>query len=683
MMLSVMQFFWRRIYAVYLPFKRFAKIAGPYWFAEGIWSFIGLAVVAVGFVEFYKALSQATTEEHLKNFTEWILAALKPGYGHFALWYGLPAVLASAVVVLLVRRFWPKNPNANGLLLLGILLVLMASVNQINVVLNFAFGDITNAAVHKNGPLFWMEVYRLLTMFVMGTFIVVFYSFVQARLKFSWVQWLVKHYVDKYFQKYNYYRINWMPHIDNPDERIANDVDAVVDQALDLLLKVLLAILTYNAFIGILEDADPTKLLKPICYIWSAGFTVLALFFGGKLTGINFNQLRLKADFRYYLIHVRNKTESIAFYGAEEREKSEVLRRFDLVLTNWNQLIGWTRNFGFLSSSSDYFTVAIPYIVLAPMLIAGTVEVGSINQTSGAFAQILSALTLVVANFGMLAEFTAIINRLYSFVEALDAPPAEIKNVIASQEGTAVTIDRVTLMTPDDQQELVHDLSLQLHPGERIVIMGDSGVGKSSLLRALAGFPDWNHGSGTITRLRKDKMFFLPQRPDVGLGSLRDILIYPRTTTTLTDEELLHTLDLVNLPKLAARYAGSSQCEPASGSFFAWIASWFIRKDSSIDVDFNKNGLDTVRNWTEELSLGEQQRLAFARVFLMNAEVVFLDEATSALDVNNEEKLYTELEARNISCMSVGHRPTLVKFHHKKLEMMGKSGGWTLKSTAA
>ena len=679
---SVMNFFSRRVSAVFLPLRRFAKIASPFWFAEGIWSLIGLAVVASVFVGSYMGLRAGI--KHLKEVTDWVTAALQPGYLDFALHYGAPTLIASAVVIALAKRFWPKNPNANGLVLLGILLVLMASVNQINAVLNFAYGDITNAAVHHDGPVFWMQVYRLLTVFVVGTFIVVFYTFVEGRLRLSWRKWLTEHYLEKYFANRNYYRINWMPEIDNPDERIANDVDSVVSTALDLLLTVLGAIITYITFIGILDQVDPTHSLTMICYVWSAGFTVVALFFGRKLVGLNYGQLRKEADFRYNLIHVRNNTESIAFYRGEEREMGEVHRRFSLVLSNWSQLLGWTRNFGFVSSGSHYFTMAIPYIVLGPLLIAGTVEVGSISQTNFAFAQVLSALTLVVTNFRTLSAFTATINRLAIFVEAVEAPaPAPTADQIASAEGSSVSLDHVTLWTPDGKQELARDLSFQLKAGERIVVMGRSGVGKSSLMRGLAGLPGWNRGKGTITRLPLEKMLFLPQRPYMGLGSLRDLLIYPRTTTTLTDEELLHTLELVNLPTLAARYAGSNPHEDAVSALWTWVASLFGRKPSKSDHPFNENGLDSVRNWTEELSLGEQQRLAFARVFLMNPDVVFLDEATSALDVGNEERLYAQLAARGTACVSVGHRPTLVNFHNRKLELTGEDGGWTLEPTTA
>lgn len=622
--------------------SRFFDIAKPFWFPRGLASIPEWVLLIASTVVAYFGLQAIAA--HINEITQLSMGGLKSGYLSFALCYVLPAIAGTSIFVFVSKKFWPKNEHRQGMLLLFLLLLLMLSVNVLNVILNFANGAIMNALNHKNQAEFMVMVIRLLSCFVVGTFVVVLYSFVKSKFALCWRNWMTKNYLELYFQNRNYYKINQMAQIDNPDERIAQDVDAFVSGAGNLLLAVLGGIMTYFSFMPILKEVDPTGSLPWIAFGWSAVFTVIAIFVGRRLVGLNYNQSRYEADFRYSLVHVRNNTEAIAFYQGEKREMSQLNRRFSEVLSNWNTLIGWTRNLGFIQTGSDYFTVAIPFLVLGPLYFAGKVEMGTISQASQAFGQVLSALTLIVVEFRTISMFTANINRLWGFNNALHAPDhSEVpgRSTIENKTDVRLSVEHMTLQTPGYERTLVTDLTVDVTPGEGLVVMGPSGCGKSSLLRAFAGL--WRSGSGCITRPGLDDMLFLPQRPYMMVrGSLREQLLYPKSEGK-TDAQLQEALDLVNLSDLAKRHGG----------------------------------FDTVINWAEVMSGGEQQRLAFARLLLARPKYAILDEATSALDVQNEEHLYAILRANGTTFVSVGHRPTLVKYHGNVLQLTG-DGRWRL-----
>lgn len=625
--------------------KRFFDIAKPFWFPNGLRSLPAWIILIASTVGAYFGLQALA--EHIDGISAFIASQWQAGYVHFTVAFALPVVVGTACFYKLCKNFWPKNEHTRGMLLLFLLLLLMLSVNVLNVILNYANGAIINAMNHKNESEFMAMVIRLLSCFVVGTFVVVLYSYVKGRFALCWRTWMCNSYLQLYFKNRNYYKINQMAHIDNPDERIQEDVDKFVSAAGNLLLAVLGGIMTYSSFMPILQKVDPTGKLPWIAVAWSAGFTVLALFVGRKLVALNFNQSRCEADFRSGLVHVKTNTESIALYQGEKREMSLLRQRFNDVCSNWSLLLGWTRNLGFIQTGGDYFTVAIPFLVLGPLYFAGRVEMGTITEASSAFGQVLSALTLIVVEFRTISAFGANINRLWGFNDALNAEETKAepgRSKIESKPAASLAVEKMTLMTPDYTRLLVRDLTVQVAQGEGLVVMGPSGCGKSSLLRAFAGL--WHAGSGCILRPGLDEMMFLPQRPYMMLhGSLREQLLYPKSEGK-SDAELQQALDMVNLGKLAEQHGG----------------------------------FDTAIKWADVLSGGEQQRLAFARLLLAKPKYAILDEATSALDVQNEEQLYAILKQSGTTFVSVGHRPTLVKYHGNVLLLTG-DGGWSVRKT--
>lgn len=541
-----------------------------------------------------------------------------------------------------------------GRVLLALLFVGLVSINMLNVKLNFAWGDIMNylqdfaanqatdaAAAETAKNNFFTAIYSIGMVFLYGTFIVVAYRWIRAKLALSWRQWLTGAYMGAYFKNQNYYRIGNNPNIDNPDERIHQDIDAVVSQTLSLALTFIDSIVTLISFGAVLWAISQN--LTYIVIGYSVVGSAIILLFGRRLVALNFMQLKLEADFRYSLIHVRNHTESIAFYRGEERELGTVKGRFGQAVNNSHKLINWGANVGFFQTAFDYFVTIIPYLIIAPLFFMGTAKLGTFQQAAMAFGQILGALAVVVSSFQSLAQYAANVNRLGGFADALRAKKnPEGKPTIATVIEPRIAMKNLTLQTPDYARTLITDLNLEIKAGTGVIVMGRSGVGKSSLLRGLAGL--WDSGTGTIIHPDLGEMMFLPQSPYLILGTLREQFLYP--SAHATDAEIQTMIETVGLPK------------------------------NFIEL---KGGLDSE---AKGMSLGEQQRVAFARLLLARPRYAILDEATSSLDIPLETHLYSLLRNSGTTFVSVGHRPSVIGFHDEVLELLG-DGKWQTKPVTA
>jgi putative ATP-binding cassette transporter len=406
------------------------------------------------------------------------------------------------------------------------------------------------------------------------------------------------------------------------------------------LLSILDSVITLVSFVGVLWAISSSLSLVLVGYALFG--TIVTVLLGRRLIGLNYNQLQREADFRYGLVHLRDNAESIAFYGGESQELVSVGQRFAHAINNYHVLIGWQRNLDFFTTGHSYFVRILPYVVVAPLYLAGKTDFGAISQATIAFFQIFGALSLIIGQFELLTAFAAGINRIAVFDETLTdfdlGTTSESKTTtIGATIDSRLALEEVTLLTPDHQQTLVEDLSLTVEPHQSLAIVGESGVGKSSLLRAIAGL--WNQGSGNIVRPSSNSMLFLPQKPYMILGTLRQQLLYPHTDSHIPDAQLEEALRQVNLADLTAKVGG----------------------------------LDVELSWSDVLSLGEQQRLAFARLLLTKPSYAILDEATSALDVQNEKRLYQMLQQSDTTIVSVGHRPSLLQYHQKVLQLRGRS----------
>jgi len=543
----------------------------------------------------------------------------------------------------IAKPYWFLDEKWTSRGLLAVLILLLLGRTEFTVLFNQQSGEFTSALAAKNGARFWHSMRVFGVVLIAAVPIYAFYYYVRDRLAISWRRWLTHHFLGRYFKDRAYYQLTFNQVIDNPDQRISDDVNTFTQKSLTFLLEVVGAALQLIAFSGILWAISKTLVMFLGLYA-ILGTLVTFGVFGKPLIALNFQQLRREADFRFSLIRIRENAEAIAFYQGEAREASHVKQRFSEAFGNYKKLIRRTLGLNLFQYGYSFVTLIFPCIIIAPRVLSGELEVGRVVQAVGAFAAMLSALTVFVENFEALSAFAAGIERLHTFSKSLAGHldgPANTGNTIDRLEQPRLELDRVTLQTPNYQRTLITSVSLAVDQGQGLLIVGASGGGKSSLLRAIAGL--WNSGSGTIMRPKLDQMLFLPQRPYMILGNLRSQLLYPMIDRDISNEELSQVLKQVNLPDMVE----------LCGGFDA-------------ELDFGK-----------VLSVGEQQRLAVARVLLTKPHYVVLDEATSALDVDNEEKLYAQLKATSVTIVSVAHRSSLIKHHKHVLEVVG-DGTWHL-----
>jgi putative ATP-binding cassette transporter len=549
------------------------------------------------------------------------------------------------------RRFWniakpywflDERWTARGLLV--ILIVLLLGRTEFTVLFNQQSGEFTSALAAKDSARFWHSMRVFGVVLVTAVPIYALYYYVRDRIAVSWRRWLTHDFLTKYFKSRAYYELTFNQTIDNPDQRISGDINTFTQKSLTFLLEFVGAGLQLIAFSGILWAISKTLVMFLVLYAILGTLVTLGVF-GKPMIRLNFQQLRREADFRFSLIRIRENAEAIAFYQGEAREESHVKQRFGEVFNNYKSLLKRTLGLNLFQYGYSFVTLIFPCIIIAPRVISGELEVGRVVQAVGAFAAMLSALTVFVENFETLSEFAAGIERLHTFAKSLVVqPPGHAKpgNIIDRRDHSRLELDRVTLQTPNYQRTLITNVSLAVGEGDGLLIVGASGGGKSSLLRAIAGL--WNSGSGTILRPKLDQMLFLPQVPYMILGTLRSQLLYPTIDRAVSNEELSQVLTQVNLSDVVDR----------CGGFDA-------------ELDFGK-----------VLSIGEQQRLAVARVLLTKPSYAVLDEATSALDSENEERVYLQLKATPSTLISVAHHSRLLKYHKYVLEVAG-DGTWQVR----
>jgi vitamin B12/bleomycin/antimicrobial peptide transport system ATP-binding/permease protein len=552
----------------------------------------------------------------------------------------------------IAKSYWSSDEKwrARGLLLLVILLSL--GYTGVSVLLNNKRGALISALSAQDEARFWQTILVFAGTLVIYAPLYAGYDYLRDRLGLEWRRWLTNHFIDRYFQNRAFYNLNHADaDIDNPDQRITEDIKSFTQESLTLLLAVVDSLLSISAFSGVLWGISKPLILFLVLYALVGTLATVGVF-GKPLVRLNFEQLKKEANFRFSLVRVRENAEAIAFYQGELRESDQVKSRFIEAFDNFKRLIFWELNLNILTNAYEFIPFILPAIVVAPGIFAGELEVGKVTEAQGAFIRVFFSLNLIVARFQSIATFGAGVDRLHTFLESLDthltSKETEFveQTTIKTEISDCLALENITLQTPNYQRTLMEDLSVKLSTGEGLLVRGPSGCGKSSLLRAIAGL--WNAGTGTISRPTLDQMLFLSQRPYMILGTLRDQMLYPKMDVSVEDSHLKQILILVNLP----------------------------------DLEQSHGGFNTEQNWSEVLSLGEQQRLIFARLLLNQPSYAILDEATSALDSKNEEHLYQQLEDSSITFLSVGHRESLSNYHQSILDFTDNQS-WSLKASEA
>jgi putative ATP-binding cassette transporter len=473
----------------------------------------------------------------------------------------------------------------------------------------------------------------------------VYQSYLNQMLQIRWRRWLTERYQRRWLTDGTYYRMQLVAgEADNPDQRVAEDVPQFIASTLNLSIGGMRAAVTLISFAAILWGLSGTFTI-PGFSIWLSGYLVWAAlsyalagtwltdWIGRPLVRLNFDQQRYEADFRFNLVRFRENAEGVALYHGEADELRTFRERFGSIVHNWWGIMRQQKRLKWLTAGYGRAAVIFPLIVVAPRYFRGQILLGGLIQTATAFGQVQDSLSFIVSSYTDIAAWRAVVERLAGFQSALElahiqaATKAGIHH--ADGNGGGLIVDGVELDLPGGQQ-LIADVSLSLGRGETALLSGPSGVGKSTLLRAIAGI--WPFGRGQISLPSNTRVLFLPQKPYLPIGTLQETVSYPMPAVGVDDTNLREALEAVGLPELA-------------------------------------NRLDETCHWALQLSPGEQQRIAFARALGQEPDWLFLDEAASAVDEATEARLYRLVRDRlpRTTLFSVGHRTTLRAFHDRQL----------------
>ena len=546
----------------------------------------------------------------------------------------------------LAKPYWVSEQRAKGLALLAAVIGLALALVWINVQLNAWNNDFYNAIQEKKID----DFYRLLGTFTLLVFayigIAVYRFYLQQMLQIEWRTWLNERFLADWLSDRAYYKLQLLDRgTDNPDQRIAEDLNLFVSNTLSLGLGLLSAVVTLVSFVAILWTLSGTLELGWVsipgymvwCALLYAGLgTWLTHKIGKPLIGLDFNQQRYEADYRFSLVRLRENSEGVALYRGENEELANFRARFAAVITNWWGIMRKQKQLNFFTISYAQLAIIFPFVVAAPRYFSGAIQLGGLMQIASTFGYVQGSLSWFIDAYPQFASWKATVDRLTGFSASLERvreEGAQLDGERTEGPGASLSLEDLNLSLPQGKP-LLAATTLELRKNEDVLVSGPSGAGKSTLFRALAGI--WPYWKGRIKLPKGARLLFLPQKPYLPVGSLKHAVCYPEDANRFSDEEIRESLKAVGLQSLAADLGRSE-------------------------------------NWAQVLSGGEQQRLAFARALLNRPDWLFLDEATASLPEEDQAALYRLLRERlpSTTLVSIGHRASLADFHQKRLKWQG------------
>ena len=550
----------------------------------------------------------------------------------------------------LTKSYWQSEEKKKAIFLLGCIISLTLGVVYMLVLLNQWNNRFYNALQNYATDTIFHELYVFSGLAAIYIILAVYSYYLQQCLIINWRKWLTARFIDVWLKNKTYYHLQMFgKDTDNPDQRISEDVRLFVEMTLGFTVGIIKAFCTFASFVVILyKMSGPLNLhifghqftingyLFWASLLYSIAGTFVTHLVGKKLVQLNFIQQRYEADFRFAMIRLRESAENVAFYRGEAQEGHVFKERFKLLMDNFWKLVNKQKQLVWLTSGYSQIAIIFPFVAAMNRYLSKEFTLGSLMQVASAFGRVQDSLSYFVDMYSSLAQWQAVVMRLTYFGRHMQEVSEESERFHLDRfaTSTAVSAEAMQVNLPDGTA-LLKDISFTLEPGANVLIKGVSGSGKSTLLRAIAGI--WPFVEGRINLPKTDELMFIPQKPYIPLGSLREALLYPGTKP-LSDTELKHLMQ-------------------------------------TCQIGYLEDKLDMVADWSHVLSIGEQQRLAFVRAHIQQPIWLFLDEATSALDEETEARMYELLAERlpSTTVVSVGHRSTLNHYHKLVLRLDKKA----------
>ena len=518
------------------------------------------------------------------------------------------------------------------------LVLLMLAISAMNVVNSYVGRDFMTSIEQRDSASFALMALAYIGVFAISTLLAVLFRFCEERLSLLWRQWLTRALVLDYLGIATPYRLREQGEIDNPDQRIADDVRVFTTTTLSFVLMVLNGSITIIAFSGVLWSITPELFAAAVAY--AAIGSLLAMWLGRPLIGLSFTQSEREASFRADLVHVRANAESVALMRREGRLRTRLLRRVDALTANARRMIGVNRNLGFFTTGYNYLIQIIPALIVGPLFMRGQVEFGVITQSAMAFSHLIGAFSLIVTQSQSISSYAAVLTRLRSLSEGMQRAASATPIEIAEQTDGCVAFEHLTLRSPVDGRVLVEDLDVEVPYGTRVLVAGENHAAKVALFRAAAGV--WSTGEGRIRLPNPDQILFVAERPYLPPGTLREALLRTGREIDHADERIFEVLESLGLDALVDRVGG----------------------------------LDVERDWDDLLALGEQQRVVIARLVLAGPRFGVLYRIDTTLSPEQVARTLRLLHAAKITSLVFGDGAGLEGLYDEVLELH-RDGRWS------